>query len=81
MPIVKRSLTLKGHQTSVSLEPEFWDAFRASAAERGLSLNALAAEIDASRLRNGAATDNLSGAIRLFVLAELQSRLAEAEAG
>lgn len=73
MPIVKRSLTLKGHRTSVSLEPEFWDAFCACAEDRGLSLNALASEIDATRLETA---DNLSGAIRLYVLADLQTRLA-----
>jgi len=66
VPIVKRSLTLKGHRTSVSLESEFWEAFRASAATRAMSLNALASEIDA--------------AIRLYVLAELQERLKAAEA-
>jgi predicted DNA-binding ribbon-helix-helix protein len=46
---VKRSLTLSGHRTSVTLEPPFWDAFEAMAAERGQSLNALAAGIDAAR--------------------------------
>ena len=80
MPIVKRSLTLKGHRTSVSLESEFWEAFRACAATRSLSLNALASEIDAARLEDGHAADNLSAAIRLYVLAELQARLKAAEA-
>ncbi|WP_306005473.1 ribbon-helix-helix domain-containing protein [Aquicoccus porphyridii] len=61
---VKRSLTLQGHRTSVSLEDEFWHAFRDIAAERGQPLNALAAEIDESRdLDTG-----LASAIRLFVL-------------
>ena len=61
---VKRSLTLRGHRTSVSLEEPFWDAFRDIAAERGLSINALAAEIDAERgLASG-----LASAIRVFVL-------------
>lgn len=60
----KRSLTLGGHRTSVSLEEEFWRAFREIAAERGQPINALAAEIDARRdPRTGLAT-----AIRLFVL-------------
>ena len=45
----KHSLTLRGHRTSVSLEPEFWRAFRAIAAAEGRPLNALAAEIDAAR--------------------------------
>lgn len=61
---VKHSLTLRGHRTSVSLEPEFWDAFRKIAAERGQPLNALAAEIDEAR-----GTDRgLASAIRVFVL-------------
>ncbi|MEM9392295.1 MAG: ribbon-helix-helix domain-containing protein [Pseudomonadota bacterium] len=67
---VKHSLTLQGHRTSVSLEPEFWDAFRAIAAERGQPINALAAEIDAAR-----GTDRgLASAIRVFVLSETQRR-------
>lgn len=61
---VKHSLTLNGHRTSVSLEPDFWVAFREIAAERGMAINALAAEIDAARgLEPG-----LASAIRLFVL-------------
>jgi len=70
----KRSLTLRGHATSVSLEPEFWRAFRRLAERRQLALNALAAEIDAAR---GPAT-GLATAIRLHVLAELERELAEA---
>lgn len=61
---VKHSLTLRGHRTSVSLEPPFWEAFRRIAAARGTPLNALAAEIDAAR---DPAT-GLATAIRLFVL-------------
>ncbi|MCU9846699.1 ribbon-helix-helix domain-containing protein [Defluviimonas sp. WL0024] len=68
---VKRSLTLNGHRTSVSLEDEFWLAFRRIADDRGVPVNALAAEIDAGRgIDTGLAT-----AIRLFVLAALQERL------
>ena len=44
----KHSLTLRGHRTSVTLEPEFWAAFQALAQKRGLSVNALAAEMDAA---------------------------------
>lgn len=61
----KRSLTLQGHRTSVSLEDEFWQAFREIAAETGRPVNDLAAEIDAAR---GTET-GLATAIRLFVLA------------
>ena len=61
---VKRSLTLKGHRTSVSLEDEFWSAFRDIAAKKEQPINALAAEIDADR---GFET-GLASAIRLYVL-------------
>lgn len=61
---VKHSLTLNGHRTSVSLEPEFWQAFRDMAAERHMALNALAAEIDAARIGQ----TGLASAIRLQVL-------------
>ena len=61
--VVKRSLVIAGHRTSVSLEDAFWQRLRRIAAERGLSLNRLAAMIDAAR--GGA---NLSSAIRVFVL-------------
>jgi predicted DNA-binding ribbon-helix-helix protein len=68
---VKRSLTLAGHRTSVSLEEEFWQAFREIAAARGTTPAALATEIDRDRgLDMGLAT-----AIRLFVLAEYRRRL------
>lgn len=61
---VKRSLTLRGHRTSVSLEDDFWDAFREIALAEGKPINALAAEIDAERgLDMG-----LASAIRLYVL-------------
>lgn len=63
-PPEKRSLTLKGHRTSVSLEPAFWAAFRTLAARRGLAFNALAAEIDAARPPEV----GLASAIRLYVL-------------
>ncbi|WP_434612905.1 ribbon-helix-helix domain-containing protein [Tabrizicola sp. M-4] len=61
---VKHSLTLRGHRTSVSLEEEFWQAFRAIAAERGLTLNQLAVEVDEAR----AGDIGLASAIRVFVL-------------
>ena len=67
--IVKHSLTIAGHRTSISLERAFWDRLNALAAARGMSLAALVAEIDAGR--GGA---NLSSAIRVFVL---QSALAQ----
>ena len=65
---VKRSLTLRGHRTSVSLEEEFWHAFRKIAAARGRPVNALAAEIDVAR----GMEIGLASAIRVYVLKELQ---------
>ena len=60
----KHSLTLRGHRTSVSLEPEFWEAFRTIAADRNMPINELAAQID-----KGRGTDRgLASAIRVFVL-------------
>ena len=47
----KRSLTLRGHRTSVTLEQPFWEALQRLAAHEGLSVNALAAEVDAERAR------------------------------
>ena len=70
----KRSLTLNGHRTSVSLEDAFWRAFRDMAARREMGINSLAAEIDARRgIDVGLAT-----AIRLAVLSDLEERLAAA---
>jgi len=60
----KHSLTLRGHRTSVSLEDEFWQAFREIARKEGRRVNALAAEIDGARgIHMG-----LASAIRLYVL-------------
>lgn len=67
----KRSLTLKGHRTSVSLEDAFWAEFRAIAATQNRPLNDLCAEIDAAR----GPDLGLASAIRLFVLADLRARL------
>ncbi|MBV9077536.1 MAG: ribbon-helix-helix domain-containing protein [Methylobacteriaceae bacterium] len=61
--VVKRSVTIAGHRTSVSLEGPFWSALGRIAKARGLSVQALVAEIDGSRGRN-----NLSSAIRVYVL-------------
>ncbi|MEL7256365.1 MAG: ribbon-helix-helix domain-containing protein [Pseudomonadota bacterium] len=61
---VKHSLSLRGHRTSVSLEEDFWQAFREIATERGQPINALAAEIDEAR----GVDMGLASAIRVFVL-------------
>ncbi|MCC6303863.1 MAG: ribbon-helix-helix domain-containing protein [Rhodobacteraceae bacterium] len=72
----KWSLTLAGHRTSVSLEAPFREALGEMAAARGLSLNALAAEIDAAR----PAGTGLASALRLAVLAHLRAGAALAGA-
>lgn len=69
----KRSLTIAGHRTSVSLEEPFWDALREIAAAEGVAVAALIAEIDSRR-----ETVNLSSALRLHVLDHYRRR---AEAG
>jgi len=67
---VKRSLTLRGHRTSVSLEEEFWRAFREIAEEKSIPINALAAEIDEAR----GVESGLASAIRLYVLKHYRDR-------
>src|SRR5262245_15024697 len=62
-PVSKRSIVIAGHKTSVSLEGQFWDSLKEIAGERGMTLGALVAAIDANRQHA-----NLSSAIRLFVL-------------
>lgn len=62
-PVVKRSIVIAGHKTSVSLEDAFWDALKEIASARRLTLSDLVANIDAARTQG-----NLSSAIRLFVL-------------
>ncbi|OJY69898.1 MAG: aryl-sulfate sulfotransferase [Sphingobium sp. 66-54] len=79
-PPVKRSITIAGHQTSISLEPLFWQALDARARADGLPLSALVARIDAERI---AAADppNLASAIRCWLLAERMYGEADGEAG
>jgi len=62
-PVVKRSIVIAGHKTSVSLEDAFWSGLKDIAASRNMTLSELVASIDVDR-RQG----NLSSAIRLFVL-------------
>jgi len=63
---VKRSVTIAGHQTSISLEPLFWEALEAAATDLALPLNALVAAIDHARIQ---ADDppNLASAIRTWL--------------
>ena len=67
-PVVKRSIVIAGHKTSVSLEDAFWDALKEIAARRKITLSDLVARIDSSRTQG-----NLSSAIRLFVLDHFRS--------
>ncbi|MEM8751517.1 MAG: ribbon-helix-helix domain-containing protein [Pseudomonadota bacterium] len=66
----KRSLTLCGHRTSVTLEEPFWKEFQSIANKDGLSVNALASRIDASRPTGV----GLASAIRVYVLDAALSR-------
>lgn len=61
----RRSVTIAGHRTSVSLEDPFWDQLKGIAARRGISIAQLVAEVDKNR------QTNLSSALRVFVLKEL----------
>lgn len=67
--VVKRSVMVGGHKTSVSLEDAFWDSLKEIAARRGVSLSTQLAGIDTHRN-----TGNLSSAIRLFVLDYFRTR-------
>ena len=64
----KRSVTIRGHRTSYSLEQPFYDELNAIASARAIPLAALIAEIDATRPREA----NLSSAIRIYVLEQLR---------
>ena len=61
--VVKRSVIIAGHKTSVSLEDAFWKGLKEIALARGLTVSEIVAMIDSGRTRS-----NLSSAIRLFVL-------------
>lgn len=66
----KRSFAIKGHRTSISLEPPFWDALKEIADSRGISLAGLVSEIDDRR----GVTAGLSTSVRLYVLQALRAR-------
>ena len=66
-PPVKRSMTIAGHQTSISLEPLFWDALKTAADMKSLPVNALVAQIDVERLESGTPC-GLASAIRLWLI-------------
>ncbi|HEX2804095.1 MAG TPA: ribbon-helix-helix domain-containing protein [Sphingomicrobium sp.] len=72
-PPMKRSVTIAGHETSIALEPLFWRALEAAAAEEKLPLNALIARIDAKRLEQSPPA-NLASAIRQWLYARASAR-------
>jgi predicted DNA-binding ribbon-helix-helix protein len=69
-PVIKRSIVIAGHKTSVSLEDAFWKGLKDIAVSRQLTLSDLVATIDTGRSHG-----NLSSAIRLFVLNFYQARI------
>jgi predicted DNA-binding ribbon-helix-helix protein len=73
-PVVKRSIVIAGHKTSVSLEDAFWTGLKDIATARHITLSDLVAAIDTERHHG-----NLSSAIRLFVLNHYQGQTAAAE--
>ena len=73
-PVVKRSIVLAGHKTSVSLEDAFWSALKEIAGKRLMTLSTLVESIDAQRQQG-----NLSSALRLFVLEFYRSQIPEVE--
>jgi len=74
-PVVKRSIVIAGHKTSVSLENAFWQGLKDIAGERELTLSDLVATIDTDRHHG-----NLSSAIRLFVLDYYRARAGVSDA-
>lgn len=66
--MMKRSIRIARHNTSLSLEPEFWAELKDIAAQDGISLNKLVEQVDADR------AGNLSSALRLYVLKRLKER-------
>jgi predicted DNA-binding ribbon-helix-helix protein len=70
-PVVKRSIVVAGHKTSVSLEEAFWNGMKEISGLRNMTLSELVGEIDNNRQQG-----NLSSAIRLFVLDHFKSRAA-----
>ena len=69
--MIKHSMTINGHRTSLSLEPAFWQALRSEAMRQGISTPALVAKIDIARTqdaRANAQTSGLASAIRVYLL-------------
>jgi predicted DNA-binding ribbon-helix-helix protein len=75
-PPLKRSVTIAGHETAITLEPMFWTALEQAAAVRALPLSALIARIDAERL-NAATVPNLASAIRQWLFAQVNENVSQ----
>jgi len=75
-PVVKRSIVIAGHKTSVSLEDAFWKGLKEIAGGRDMTLSDLVAAIDSERQHG-----NLSSAIRLFVLDFYRNQLSDRKTG
>ena len=75
-PVIKRSIVIAGHKTSVSLEDAFWKGLKEIATTRDMTLSDLVATIDTDRHHG-----NLSSAIRLFVLEHYRKQIAEKRRG
>jgi predicted DNA-binding ribbon-helix-helix protein len=69
-PVVKRSIVIAGHKTSVSLEDAFWKGLKEIATGRGLTMSEIVGTIDSAR-----AQGNLSSALRLFVLDHYRAQI------
>ena len=77
---IKRSLTIAGHRTSISLEPEFWEALAEVAAAEQLTVAALVARIDEARAAAGDVdAGGLSGAVRVYVLGHYRNASSKPE--
>lgn len=74
----KRSVTLAGHRTSLSLEQAFWEELKALAAEEGLSLQALIERLDRERVAGDGPAASLSGTLRVHVVQRLRAKLTAA---
>jgi predicted DNA-binding ribbon-helix-helix protein len=70
-PVMKRSIVVAGHKTSVSLEEAFWNGMKEISGERSVTLSELVGEVDTKRQQG-----NLSSAIRVFVLEYFKDRAA-----
>jgi predicted DNA-binding ribbon-helix-helix protein len=75
-PVIKRSVIIDGHKTSISLEDEFWSGLKEIAQAKGATVAQTVTEIDKTRQRS-----NLSSAVRLFVLDWVRSQKVGATVG